>query len=106
MGKLNYQSPLPLPLPPPPGRNVLRFFIGLIAGTAVSAVVWLIGFQTPDSAFGSGAVLILPTIKIVGGIACLCFPGWRSLGAGILVSLALGFLIFFGMCATHLGNMH
>lgn len=100
----NFQPPGAIQ-PTPPGRNVLWFFIGLIAGTVLSAIVWIFGFRSLDSTFASGAIFVMPALKLATGITCLCLRGWRSLGAGILVSLALGFLIFFGVCASHLGEM-
>ena len=105
---LNYQPPgRPPPLPPPSaGKTLLWFFIGLIAGTALSAIVWIGGFKSLDSTVGGAAMLIIPALKLTTGIIFLCRRGWRSLGAGILVSLAMGFLIFFGVCAMHLGDMH
>ncbi|HZK81463.1 MAG TPA: hypothetical protein VFC46_10360 [Humisphaera sp.] len=102
---LPHGQPPPLP-PPSAGKTLLWFFVGLIAGTALSAIVWVGGFKSMDSTFASGAILIIPAVKLTTGIIFLCRRGWRSLGAGILVSLALGFLIFFGVCAMHLGDMH
>jgi hypothetical protein len=95
------------PLPPVSARLTLRwFFIGLLSGTALSAIVWIFAFKAMEGAFAGGAMLAIPILKLSTGITCLCLRGWRSLGAGILVSLALGFLIFFGVCAAHLGDMH
>jgi hypothetical protein len=79
-----------------------RFFSGLALGTAMSAVVWIAGFDRLVN-HGSGlALFLVPGVKLAAGICGLCLRGWRSFGAGILVSIALGFLIFFGVCATNL----
>ncbi|MDB5291812.1 MAG: hypothetical protein JWL69_3053 [Phycisphaerales bacterium] len=79
-----------------------RFFGGLILGTLVSAVIWVAGFDRLVN-HGSGlALFLVPGVKFGAGITALCMRGWRSFGAGILVSIALGFLIFFGMCASSL----
>jgi len=34
------------------------------------------------------------------GIVYLFVPRWRLVGAGVLTSLAAGFLIMFGVCAV------
>ncbi|MDB5334348.1 MAG: hypothetical protein JWP03_5499 [Phycisphaerales bacterium] len=80
-------------------RSFQGFFGGLLLGTLVSVVAWgcqFSGFGIPG--LGS-SILLLPGLKLGAGVVGLCMPRWRKFGAGILVSIALGILIFFGMCA-------
>ncbi len=102
-------------LPPsgkPPGGKSLesrRFLLGLLGGTALSGLVWLFVFKLSGSKVDSGgngvfaAMIGLPILKVAVAIGCLIVRGWRSCGAGILLSLILGALIFFGLCATTMG---
>jgi hypothetical protein len=99
-------SPPYVQVPIPAAVSLRRFFLGLGAGVAVSAVVWILGWK-PLTGVGGGAgmvvaLLLIPGSKLAGGIVCLCLRPWRMMGAGILVSIALGALIFFGVCAMHL----
>jgi hypothetical protein len=110
----------PPPLPPnrpplaykpwakPPGAasNGLRFLwlflIGALGGAAVSAVAWIGGWEAINKNGADFLVFVIPGIKLAAGIPLLCFNRWRGLGAGLMVSIALGFLIFFGTCMTHM----
>jgi len=84
------------------GRRFLRLFlIGAIGGAAVSAAAWIGGWEAINGNAGF-LLFIVPGIKLAAGIPLLCFRKWRGLGAGLMVSIALGFLIFFGTCMTHL----
>jgi hypothetical protein len=47
----------------------------------------------------------VPGCKIVVGGVLLFIPRWRVLGAGVLLSLALGVLIFFGSCFAHMQTL-
>jgi hypothetical protein len=97
----------PLGNPPPPipsssGSVLLRFFIGLLIGIAGSVVVWIVGWERFVDKGSGLAILIVPGLKLVAGMTFIFIPRWRSFGAGILVSIALGFLIFGGMLFTNL----
>ena len=99
---LDYQSQPPPPPGPRPVSPALRLLAGFLAGTALSAAVW-IGGWTPLVQRGSGDILwVVPAVKVLASVVCLCIPGWRSFGAGVLASLAIGFLIFFVTCAVNL----
>jgi hypothetical protein len=76
---------------------------GLGIGTLVSAVAWGLGWNALDRS-GAGGILVwlIPTAKLVAGFACFPIPGWRSFGVGLILSIAVGFLIFFGSCFMHL----
>jgi len=83
-----------------------RFISGLLVGSMVSACVWVVWWSLANQTINDGWVLIaLPVAKVAACILCLCFPRWRAVGAGLLVSIAVGFLIFFGICALNLKNI-
>src|SRR5256885_2234228 len=101
---LPYQSPGGYQRPST-GRPVLQFFGGLGAGTLLSLIAWALGFGAVNSASDGGTVLVamlflVPTAKLATGITFLCLRPYRLLGGGIMASLAIGALIFFGMCAN------
>lgn len=94
----------PPPLPLTTGQHVLRFFIALILGSALSALVWVAGWDQIDKGM-SFLILVVPGVKFVVGVALIIMKPWRSAGAGLMVSIAVGALIFFATCATHM-NTH
>jgi hypothetical protein len=98
---LGYQ-PVGMMPPAPSGRRFLwLFLIGALGGAAVSAVAWIAGWNLINGNAGF-VVFVVPALKLAAAIPLLCFRRWRGLGAGLMVSIALGFLIFFGTCMTHL----
>ena len=100
-----YQSPGAMQPPAAPGGLgfLWLFLIGAVGGAAVSAVAWLAGFNAIVKGSSiSVLIVVIPVVKLGAGITLLCFRRWRGLGAGIMVSIALGFLIFFGTCMTHI----
>jgi len=121
------ETPTPPPLPPraPPvaqpipyatpvyhrnpatARQTLRWLaIGFGIGSVVSAALWLPLWhydKSGDTALVLGLMVI--GLKFILGITLLCFAGWRALGGGVLLSIVLGFMIFFGACATS-ANFH
>ena len=81
-----------------------QVLIGLAIGAGVSLIAWGLGWETvlaSDSTFWT-ALSIVGAIKVVGGCATLFLRRWRWIGAGLLISLALGPLIFFGSCFAHI----
>jgi hypothetical protein len=87
----------------PPGngrsRAKTQFLWGLVGGSIFSAAFWLFWWHMnslPQT--DSNALTVVPAVKF--GIAVVCFfnPKWTSFGAGILVSIAVGFMIFCGLC--------
>jgi hypothetical protein len=99
----DYSTPRAGPPPVPPGRIILQFFAGLLGGGAISAVVWILGFNAVTGPGNGGLLLlIVPGVKLAIGITFLCIRGWRMLGGGILLSIALGFLIFFFTCVSQI----
>jgi hypothetical protein len=100
--KLDYRPPEPRrTLQAPAGGSVRGLLLGLAIGSAVSALFWIAGWDTLVE-HGSGiAVYLLPLAKAVAAVFLLAVPGWRSFGTGLLLSIAVGALIFFGTCAAN-----
>ena len=85
-----------------PRERPLRMLWGFLAGSGISTLAWVGGWQ-PLVANDSGAALwIVPAVKFLAAVVFLFVPGWRLFGAGLLVSIAMGFLIFFVTCLAHL----
>lgn len=101
------QPPLIPPYSPGPGSSSRTggLLVGLVAGAAVSLVVWGVAWHaTVESSHGPVWLIAIPLLKLVVAAALLAFARTRRVGAGLLISLALGFLIFFGSCFAHLGK--
>jgi hypothetical protein len=73
---------------------------GLGLGTLVSVIVWVGGWKYVENS-GANLLVLVPATKLIVGVVLLCIRGWRGFGGGILLSIAIGFLIFFGACAAH-----
>lgn len=87
----------------PPNAPERQMMIGLGAGVAVSLVVWGLGWNALDRSNAGGVVFIgVPALKVIVGFALLLPAKSRAIGAGVLISLAMGALIFFGSCFAHL----
>jgi hypothetical protein len=89
---------------------VRKFLIGFLAGLAASGVVfvlirafvaghfrgeWIFGMYRP-------VIMLLPALglcKVAIAVGLLFSPRWRSVGMGLLASVAVGLMIFLGMCA-------
>jgi len=106
------QSPqIPLNYQPAGGQgspSAPRFVTGLVTGSLVSGVIWPLWWLSPDQINqGNWAWLLLavPGAKFLGTIVCLFYPRWRTFGAGLLASIGIGFLIFFGLCAADLSGL-
>ena len=88
---------------PQGGNALLRYLSGLAVGAAVSLVAWGLGWNrfVGNASDATMMLFAVPGAKLVGAIVCMFFPGWRGFGAGLLSSIALGVLIFFGSCVYH-----
>jgi hypothetical protein len=109
---MDHPPPLPLnygnPDSPPPGMaSGAKFAFGLLGGTMISAVVWpcLWLLSDPNNGNWGWLLLAVPLAKIAVSTVCLCRSRWRATGAGILTSIGVGFLIFFGTCAANLDKL-
>jgi hypothetical protein len=89
--KLDYQ---------PPGKEPLLatwFFAGLLAGVAVSCWLWIVQWNH----WGQSRLLyVVLFLKVLIG-TLLYQSKLRPAGVGIWCSVAIGALIWVGMCATH-----
>src|SRR3954453_13742978 len=94
----------PQPKPPPPGPSPRSLqLIGLGVGSLVSLVTWPLAWKyDPDGTIVFKIVLVMFVIKIGTVFGCIQSRRWRPLGAGVLASIGIGFLIFFGTCWMNL----
>ena len=97
---LEYQSRLDPPPRPPRPNGPAQFFIALILGCALSAIVYYFGWEFINEGRGMFLVWGIPLLKLCTGLALVFQYRWRPAGAGILTSLPIGFLIFFSVCAA------
>ena len=98
---INYQSPM---TPQPPRRawsTGMQMLAGLGLGTLISLIIWVGGWKYINEGKDVSLIVIVPAAKFIAGVTFLCFRGWRGFGGGILISIALGFLIFFVTCAAN-----
>jgi hypothetical protein len=104
---LDYARPGGTPPPIPSGGAGRFLLLGLAAGSVVSAITWILGWNALVNRGNGAALFIVPGIKVLAAIVLLCFrapqyrPG-RFFGLGLLLSIAVGFLIFFGSCFAHI----
>ena len=82
------------------------FLYGLLAGSLVSGAVWpwwwhLANANNPPNGNWMMLLVAIPATKVLIAIVCFFYPRWRALSAGLLTSIAVGFLIFFGLCAIN-----
>ena len=90
---------------PPSGWAV---FFGVLAGLLVGFVFPLILMNPLDRIFGG-----LPTVGFwlvalfpgILGVVVLLVPAWRRAGAGFVLGLAIGTIVFAGICATILNSL-
>jgi hypothetical protein len=80
----------------------LKFLAGFGGGILVSAIVWPLVFRAPGADLAEIAMWVLPLLKLAVAAGLLRVPSLRLAGGGVLASLAVGFLIFFGVCANNL----
>lgn len=99
---LTYQQPYYAPLRPPTRYPVAKFLGGMGAGTLLSALIWPLTFSASNGEALVTIIIGVLLLKLAGGITFLCLRPYRMLGGGILTSVALGFLIFFGVCANNI----
>jgi len=107
--KLDYLNP---ESQPPPPFNQERFVLGLGLGVVASFLIWFLGWNrlfnnsvAPTKFWIPSwwiVLLLVPALKIAISVVLMSWPRWRSCGIGLLISIPLGALIFFGSCAAHL----
>ena len=95
---LEYRGPAdPAPRDPNTGRH---FSQGLFGGIAVSAMAYFGGALSHDAFVFLFIGVIIAVVKIALGITGVCIRRRRAFGAGVLTSLPVGFMIFYGACTT------
>lgn len=100
--RLEYQRPNTYVMP---DRGPLfagwKVLVGLMVGTMISVLIWIPGFDWINARFGLGAICIVGAVKFLSGFVMLFLgPKYRGFGLGLIISLPLGGLIFFGTCAS------
>ncbi|HPZ96354.1 MAG TPA: hypothetical protein PK871_15790 [Mycobacterium sp.] len=105
------------PYPPggyPPGYQYVlpqatrRISVGMvILGMMIGSAGWLVLFIPTAAVFGrlfgigsTPSVVITNLILVALGIALLVFPKTRQAAAGLLLGLAIGLIVWAGMCAA------
>ena len=83
-----------------PGRSV-EVFLGLLGGGILSGIVWGWLFGYARGQVWLSAIVFVPAIKVIIGVVMLAEVRMRYYGIGVLLSIALGGLIFFGICAAN-----
>jgi hypothetical protein len=95
---LDYRPPEPRGSRNPWATNSLKLLAGFGAGVLLSTAVWVFGWNPlPRRGSDSVAYTVLG-IKTLACVVLMFIPGWRSLGAGVLLSIGVGVLIFIGTC--------
>jgi len=100
---LNYERPGDSPRPLPSSF----LWIGLAIGTAVSAATWILGWNTLVEHESWSALFFVPAVKVILAVILIRFTSLRrgagrAFGIGLLLSIGVGLLIFFGACFAHL----
>lgn len=79
-----------------PGRQVL---VGLLVGGALSLVAWPLAIWSDNGSLLLALLAVLLLIKVGGGVTLILKgPRTKFAGIGLLISIALGGLIFLGTC--------
>jgi hypothetical protein len=91
--RLNYQARQPEPRPP----VITSAVLGALAGCLVSYVAYVLGFEIAPV-----MVALVLVAKVVVGRGLRRNPKLRGFGIGVLLSIGLGVLIFFGVCANRI----
>jgi len=88
--------------PPPdePGAR-MKMIVGLLAGMAISGLVWGVLFDRVNG----WVLLALIGGKVVTAILCLTAPRSRPLGQGLLASIAVGCWIFLIKLCGSMGGV-
>ena len=95
---LEYRGPAdPAPRDP---ETTKHFMQGLFGGIAVSALAYVGGALTHDAIVVLVIGVLVALVKVGFGITGVCIRSRRAFGVGVLTSLLVGFMIFFGVCAS------
>ena len=80
------------------GRRVI---LGTLVGGLISGITWPWLLRSQASNLGMYILIGVPLLKVTTAACIIAFPRMRGFGIGLLISLPLGFLIFFGACAAN-----
>jgi hypothetical protein len=72
-------------------------------GSGASAILWPLAFNSVRDVVG--LLLLVGLAKFLAGFVCVLLPDWRAFGAGLLTSLPIGFMIFFGTGMGKIGGL-
>lgn len=80
--------------------SMLKFLGGVAIGSAFSGLLWSVAFDEVLSNFWSFVTAAMIVLLLKVGLAGFFsgVPGWRSFGVGLLISIAVGALIFTSTC--------
>ena len=104
--------PPPPPPWPPPGQpppkpiNIGLVFLGIILGTVLWSGILLGMLSLADTAtvfynLPAEAVYVGVSLLVAGlAIAAIIYPKTRQLGAGLLLGIAIGAVVWAGLCAV------
>jgi hypothetical protein len=76
------------------GQNIA---IGTLVGSAASGIAWIIIWHLADDR-GLMVFLSLLAFKAILGIVTSFYENWKGFVVGLVISLGVGALIFFGTC--------
>jgi hypothetical protein len=95
----------PSPLPPPPDGEklvaIVGFILALVFGSSVSGLLWhwvWTGAHEPKTLLEISFTVVIA--KFAMAAFFLNIPRGRAAGIGLLVSVAVGFMIFFSNCSN------
>ena len=87
----------------PEQRSVWLVLLGVVVGLVVAVVLPLLVLQNMlgSSQASDGVALWFAAFgPAILGLVVLLVPAWRRAGAGFVMGLAVGAVIFGGICAT------
>lgn len=101
----SYPPGYPYGLPPRPARRISAGMV--ILGLAIGSVGWLVLFIATaailDRLFGVGSQPSAVAVSLFWmgvGAALVIFPKTRQAGAGLLMGLSFGVIVWAGLCAA------
>jgi hypothetical protein len=91
---------------PAPRRPLLEVLGGLVLGGAISAVAWIALWNVLHIDNNILPNIVVAAVKLaLSNFLIVASERFRFAGIGLLLSIPLGALIFFGACVGHL-NLH
>jgi len=72
--------------------------IGAVIGAALGALIWTLLFIAPASAHGIGVTLSMVTPAVA--VVLISLPRTRAIATGLLIAIAAGVIVAFGVCVN------